>query len=208
MSSIITKWSPFSCAPNAVLRWNDRSLSISLHAVQDIPNGSEVTIAYTDIYEPMKKRQLLLETTYGFKCTCSHCSLSKNQTEKRDRRLKLVRDWLADPSCTFPSLLNRPIVELDASVKRMSEILDIFNQDNLHALRHEHMRIIDTLARTQGALGNEDGFKEVLNRAIQVWEVDTSWSPSARTRVAAYRKWKEDPQLFPLWKSIQSGEDD
>ena len=72
-----------SCDPNAFIRFDATPTtegevlplygSISVHAMRDIPQGEEVTIAYVDTTFPRRKRREELKTRYFFDCACELC---------------------------------------------------------------------------------------------------------------------------------------
>ncbi|KAJ6681709.1 HISTONE-LYSINE N-METHYLTRANSFERASE ASHR1 [Salix koriyanagi] len=60
-----------SCLPNAVLIFEGKSSVV--RAVEHIPEGAEVSIAYIDIAGSTMTRQKTLKEQYFFTCTCPRC---------------------------------------------------------------------------------------------------------------------------------------
>lgn len=80
-----------SCRPNAQNQWCSRLGSMTIHAIDDIKPGEEITISYTpDVMTSAERRQRLL-TRFGFLCTCSLCSSSPQAIEASDRRLRRIK---------------------------------------------------------------------------------------------------------------------
>jgi hypothetical protein len=191
-----------SCSPNAILRWNYASFSMNLHVIRDIPKGEEITIPYIDILSPREQRTSRTESVYGFKCQCTKCSAEgKAKQRQADKRIQKVQEWLANPGHTFArwyadsSRQDSGNEYEDLLINRVKA----FEAEGLFGLRTEHMQLVDSLARMFGALGKVDKFKESLDKAIQVWQVDSVWSDAARKRIKLYEAWKDDTESFPYW---------
>lgn len=60
-----------SCRPNAVIMFEGAHASI--HAIEDIQPGQEVTISYVDAAHSRSYRQKYLKEKYFFDCTCHRC---------------------------------------------------------------------------------------------------------------------------------------
>ncbi|KAF1807782.1 hypothetical protein V8B55DRAFT_1583730 [Mucor lusitanicus] len=78
-----------SCRPNAVVMFEGALASI--HAIEDIEPGTEITIAYVDAAHSRKYRQKSLQDKYFFQCTCERCCAG----EKRPY-LSLIDTLLGD----------------------------------------------------------------------------------------------------------------
>lgn len=65
-----------SCRPNAFFAWNGKSNRLTVHAIVDIPEDTELFINYhaRDYLETTLDRQQELRGTYGFTCTCAACN--------------------------------------------------------------------------------------------------------------------------------------
>ncbi|KAI0063076.1 SET domain-containing protein [Artomyces pyxidatus] len=99
-----------SCTPNAHFSWNPNTFASEVRANRPIKKGEEVTIAYTNIYQPYDERQRSLKTSWRFSCACVVCSQpgSREYSDKRRPFIDTVRmfklqdrlmnNWLADAS--------------------------------------------------------------------------------------------------------------
>lgn len=88
-----------SCSPNASITWDERKSQITVHALQPIPAGSEITVCYGQpLFATRSERRDYLQRTMGFRCTCSCCSLSDEASRASDaRRTELWRLFKAVP---------------------------------------------------------------------------------------------------------------
>lgn len=78
-----------SCHQNAQNVWNRNLNKLTIHAIRDIDEGEEITIAYVDNFEPFETRQDCLEEAFGFKCSCELC-FPVEESKKRDARLQEI----------------------------------------------------------------------------------------------------------------------
>ncbi|KAI8994584.1 hypothetical protein BDB01DRAFT_841026 [Pilobolus umbonatus] len=85
-----------SCRPNAIVIF-DGALA-NIRAIEDIAEGSEITIAYTDAAHSRTYRQKSLKDKYFFTCRCDRCH-TNNKSKKRYLSLvdtllgEEVSDW-------------------------------------------------------------------------------------------------------------------
>jgi hypothetical protein len=92
-----------SCIPNAHNNWNSETNKETIHAVRDILAGEEITIPYTT-GERSIERLAMLNTAFGFKCTCELCSNQAAPLQESDaRRAEITRldQAIGDPSRTM-----------------------------------------------------------------------------------------------------------
>jgi hypothetical protein len=73
-SAVFDHFSRFnhSCLPNAMFAWNTNIGKQTVHALDHIPAGEEITVSYIDPIHSTNTRQYLL-SYYGFKCKCPAC---------------------------------------------------------------------------------------------------------------------------------------
>lgn len=60
-----------SCTPNCVAVFNETQLVV--HAIEQVKTGDELTISYTELFEPREVRQHELKSQYCFDCCCPRC---------------------------------------------------------------------------------------------------------------------------------------
>jgi hypothetical protein len=190
--------------------WNPKTFAMSLLAVRDIAVKEEVTVAYTDILKSQFKRNKALQTMYSFKCGCGSCSALSSERKARDLRRASLQSWLDEPNNSFAhwrqaaaaaAEAERKIL-VSAALRDLNALIECFSMEGLESLRAQHMKVVDSLARTYGALGNRAMFLTALERAIKVWMVDSDRSRIAHERVNIYETWRHEPESFSLWDKL------
>lgn len=91
-----------SCFPNSHNNWNSSAEHETIHAVQSIKAGEEITISY-DHGGPLRVRQAHLKESFGFQCQCKVCLLTSSELQASNaRRLQIVRldKTIGNPSQT------------------------------------------------------------------------------------------------------------
>ncbi|KAK0631394.1 hypothetical protein B0T14DRAFT_532178 [Immersiella caudata] len=81
-----------SCLPNAHHAWNASLGQLTVHAVEDIKPGEEITITYMANTPTFSMRQNHLKDTFGFTCTCKLCSMSRSRRKISDHSLDRMLD--------------------------------------------------------------------------------------------------------------------
>ncbi|KAH9991097.1 SET domain-containing protein [Xylariaceae sp. FL0662B] len=74
------------CRPNLAF-YVDESLTHYTHAIRDIESGEELTISYLDSFQSRALRQARAYNAFGFSCSCSQCSMPREEIERSDSRL-------------------------------------------------------------------------------------------------------------------------
>ncbi|KAI0458791.1 SET domain-containing protein [Xylaria acuta] len=77
------------CRPNLAF-FVDQNLTHYTHAVRDIGPGEELTLSYLDALQVRSVRQERSRNSLGFSCSCSHCTLSKKESDASDSRLLTI----------------------------------------------------------------------------------------------------------------------
>ena len=103
------------CRPNAHHGWNASTDKATVHALRRVSRGEEITINYIHAQwdGTRKARQRKLHSTFGFSCTCDHCSLSGAElkaSDERQRRLTSIESQL-DNTETDVDMLHGILVE-------------------------------------------------------------------------------------------------
>lgn len=133
-----------SCSPNAS-RLVVREAMI-IHASRDIQANEEITIAYTDVMSPLRKREeALKDMGFGFRCECKRCVAERSveqHLQEIGQRVHLLYDKAVDevysvvtnrdqsPSRPFPACMELSEI-FDSLRKKMSSL------DNLTSLQKQ-----------------------------------------------------------------------
>lgn len=80
-----------ACDNNAQKSWNERIKRHTVHALEDIDKGEEITITYLSPLKNRTVRQKALQEKFGFTCLCHLCSLPEKQNKESDRRLEEIQ---------------------------------------------------------------------------------------------------------------------
>ena len=88
-----------SCVPNAYFAWNPNSHRLTVHAIENIPEGEEIFVNYRaeDYGKPRHERQEALSATYNFVCTCRACDQKPAfglQSEERRRQIHDLQEYI------------------------------------------------------------------------------------------------------------------
>ncbi|KAK5159651.1 hypothetical protein LTR04_004936 [Oleoguttula sp. CCFEE 6159] len=83
-----------SCIPNASFAWNNTLERSTVHAVNDIAAGEEITMCYCPPYHGREDRKMV-QLCYGFECTCPACDPEAPGAEATEQR-RLRMEELAD----------------------------------------------------------------------------------------------------------------
>ncbi|KAF1924496.1 SET domain-containing protein, partial [Didymella exigua CBS 183.55] len=101
------------CAPNAQYVVDPETLTHTVRVMRPIPEGEEVTIAYTSPLEKTGERRARLEEGFHFKCRCARCGDAERGDGMLDRIREMqaqLNDW-SETSQATPELA-RQLVDL------------------------------------------------------------------------------------------------
>ena len=123
-----------ACDSNAAYRWNERVSggALTIHATRQIHPGEEICVNYgfPTGCTSRDKRQARLIKSFGFVCTCSHCSLVGNALRQSDARRAAIGDEISfrrelDELARVDSLVTREpaaiLAQLDDKLQLMRE---------------------------------------------------------------------------------------
>jgi hypothetical protein len=195
-----------SCSPSAALRWDAKSLTMTLYAVRDIKKSEEITISYIDPLHTGAERQKIIAHQFGFSCSCSKCTLKAGPRMTSDEARSKLRKWLSDPDRrTFKSWMvetegKKDRKTLQAFDSELSEYLKLLKAENLEVLRPAWMEISDGLACVALAMADKHMLSK-LRTAREIWNWDGSMARSIQDKVALYDSWIEDPASAPFYAS-------
>ncbi|KAJ4414707.1 SET domain-containing protein 5 [Gnomoniopsis sp. IMI 355080] len=114
------------CRPNVAFRI-DEKLTHHTHAVRDISAGEELTLSYMNPFETHAIRQQHILGSWGFQCTCQHCSMSEEGIRASDTRLYEIDELEAELGDFTSS---------KASVKMVERLLELYRLERLDAKVH------------------------------------------------------------------------
>ena len=95
-----------ACAPNAHISWSKALTKQTVHAVQEIAAGDEITVSYAQPGNVCAARRSHLRNTLGFDCTCVLCALTGEAlqaSDVRQSRLDALAVLLAAPHASRAS---------------------------------------------------------------------------------------------------------
>ncbi|KAJ0341784.1 hypothetical protein COL922a_001878 [Colletotrichum nupharicola] len=78
------------CRPNVDYWFDPRTLTQRTTAIRDIMPGEELTLSYIDPMQTRKARRERLHGTWGFHCSCPHCTQSRLKTDASDLRIEQI----------------------------------------------------------------------------------------------------------------------
>lgn len=114
------------CRPNVGFRI-DEQLAHNTHAVRDIAAGEELTLAYMNPFETYAVRQQHILQSWGFQCTCPHCSMSEEEIRESDARLYEI-DELEAALGDF--------TDKTVSIRTVERLLELYEQERLDVKIH------------------------------------------------------------------------
>ncbi|KAI0998645.1 hypothetical protein K3495_g9553 [Podosphaera aphanis] len=91
------------CRPNAVYHHDEKTLIHTTRASRTIEAGEEITVSYINMFLPREERQQRLRNSWGFTCTCAHCTRDKDAvaaSESRAQRIHHLQRHLVDWTST------------------------------------------------------------------------------------------------------------
>lgn len=172
------------CRANVAFRI-DEKLTHHTHAVRDIPAGEELTLSYMNPFETHAVRQQHIMGSWGFKCTCQHCSMSEKAIHESDARLYEIDELEAELG-NFASS--------KASVKMIERLLELYSKEKLDAKVHGAYVLAALNYNLYGDLTNARKF---ANLAIETGIVE--YGEDAED-VEAMRALAKDPERHFTWR--------
>lgn len=89
-----------SCRPNAFFSWNENLHRLTVHAIEDIPAGEEITVSYVFPFYSLENRKKSFRDNYGFDCDCPTCQLGTTNGQRGDVcRQRMEKLYLAVDKC-------------------------------------------------------------------------------------------------------------
>ena len=78
-----------SCNPNCHYGYNDTLRALTVHAVDDIPAWTRLTVSYVEVSCPPKEKRERVLSPWGFSCNCNTCE----EDQSIDDEKKLMEEW-------------------------------------------------------------------------------------------------------------------
>ncbi len=90
-----------SCYPNAIYAWNQNLRRLTIHAIDYIEAGEEITVSYDLPFFSLATRRKLLRDFYAFECDCPVChdateTENGRRGEERRERMETVYNAIVE----------------------------------------------------------------------------------------------------------------
>lgn len=177
------------CRPNVAFRIDER-LAHHTHAARDIPAGEELTLAYMNPFETFEARQRHIERSWGFRCTCPHCSMSEEDIGASDARLYEI-DEMERELGDFASS--------KASVEMVRRLVSIYEVERLDAKIHGAYVLA---ALNSNLFGDARSAEKYAALAVDTGVVE--FGPDAAD-VQAMRELGQNPKRHWSWRKRVGG---
>lgn len=177
------------CRPNAMFYFDPKTLIHATQASRTILPGEEITIPYINILQSRENRQHVLNSSWGFTCSCSLCSSSEKHTHESDSRILRIKhlqnaltDWsresIGNPS-TAEKLIELYEEEGIHAAKGAGHMLAAlaFNGLGDTSMAREHAE----KALEAGLVSSGNGADEAETKSLLEWP-ERHWSFMARRK--------------------------
>ncbi|KAJ4394754.1 SET domain-containing protein 5 [Gnomoniopsis smithogilvyi] len=171
------------CRPNVAFRI-DEKLTHHTHAVRDIPAGEELTLSYMNPFETHAVRQQHILRSWGFQCTCQHCSMSEEGIRDSDARLYEIDELEAELGDFTSS---------KASVKMVERLIELYRKERLDAKDHGAYVLA---ALNYNLFGDAKNARKFANLAVEAGIIE--YGENAED-VEAMRVLARDPSKHFTW---------
>ncbi|TID17429.1 SET domain-containing protein 5 [Venturia nashicola] len=109
------------CRPNAGYYFDKTTFTHKVHAVREISPEEEITISYITPFLTSQQRLDRIPDQWGFNCTCSLCSSSKEHLAASDRRLEEIRNLEAQLKDLSPTRI--------AKVETAEKLISLYKEE-------------------------------------------------------------------------------
>lgn len=177
------------CRPN-VAYYMDEQLVHHTHAVREIPAGEELTLTYVDPFGPHDARQSHILQSWGFACTCPHCSMSAARVRESDARLQeidRIEAELAD------------VGSPRATLKLVRRLLELYDKERLDVKLHGAYVLA---ALNYNLFGDAAKAKKYAELAVETGIVE--YGPEADD-VQSMRDLAKNPRAHFTWRKRIGG---
>jgi hypothetical protein len=188
-----------ACRPNTYYRFDDYTLTLDFFPLRDIEAGEELSYTYGFSELQYRDRQQKLNDEWGFKCSCSLCSASKEERAKSDDHLEDIagiKERLPDTFDGVPQL-----------IALLPQLISLMEAENLTI---ELPMYEEILAYAWSSMGIEDRAKHWAKRARKGWEIvagKESWEAKRMRTLeddvkghGTWMTWDKDPFDNSVWE--------
>jgi hypothetical protein len=119
-----------ACRPNTQYHFDPLTFTQIVYASRTIPIGEEIYISYTDPIQRRESRQATLKGSWGFTCTCAHCSLDKPFVIASDARISTIARVRKALLAGKPQ---PPLAVAGAGLKMARLMISLYEQELLYA---------------------------------------------------------------------------
>lgn len=177
------------CRPNVAFRI-DEHLAHHTHAVRDIAVGEELTLTYVDPFDTHAAREARILQSWGFKCTCPHCSMSEAQVRESDAHLGEIAQIEAEL---------RDVVSKNVTPKLVRRLLELYEKERLDVKLHGAYVLA---ALNYNLFGDAKNAKKYAELAIETGIVESG--PEA-DEVKSMRDLAKNPRAHFTWRKRIGG---
>ncbi|KAM0553375.1 hypothetical protein ACHAPJ_007389 [Fusarium lateritium] len=144
-----------SCRQNAQHAWNENFQKLTIHAIDDIEEGTEITIMYIGKRLDYATRQHALKAKFSFDCHCDLCFLPANERKVSDARLTEIKQL--EDSSYQGGIYFSPLVSLHG----MRKVLQLLKSEGIASAAVSRAYDLATqIATTHGDLARAKVFME------------------------------------------------
>ncbi|KAF9041192.1 hypothetical protein BJ165DRAFT_1350186 [Panaeolus papilionaceus] len=182
-----------SCGPNAAIKWDQETLSMSLYALRDIHVDEEVLHSYADCTHSREKRMQKLFNCYKFSCDCPWCDVRVEEGEDaltREEKIKasdVLRDALGSwifMHPTYKKWSDDLCAPDDLVIKSHQEALSLLGEESMYDMQ---LFLVEEIALCYAMLGDIAEFKKWGELTVQLSQVEN------KETYKKFSSWLEDP---------------
>ncbi|OAL45774.1 SET domain-containing protein [Pyrenochaeta sp. DS3sAY3a] len=148
-----------ACNPNSFVLFSRAGVSMAIKAYRDIEVGEEISISYLLLGIPHKQRQNLI-SRWGFKCTCSLCSLPDRERQASDLR----RTMIAQGEEKIVQLADA--YKLSEAITLAEEIVALILEEDIHPLLSDSYAMLAMLWLEKGDREKAEMYGEMTKRLL------------------------------------------
>lgn len=181
-----------ACNPNVFVLFSTAGTSVAVKAYRDITPGEELNLSYVTVGQPLEYRKAHL-ARWGFKCTCSLCSLPPAEREKSDK----LRAQIAGADTKILNLFEQG---KHAEALKLGERL----MDNIHAEGQEGYLTdqYGLLAKLYYIVGERKRAERYAKKSFE-WLWSMGFMGKEGERGSGWHEWKLESFLSMIEKRIQ-----